>query len=116
MKKLAVVVALTFLFQSCFSYKAMDNDTSKMEEGKAYKIESNHKYVKVVFHSIKDSSIVVTKDFEKKEIPIKDITKIKKRKFSVVKTTVYPLAVTAAVAGLFVLTYKGPTIGEISLH
>ena len=116
MKKLSALVALMFLFQSCFSYKVMDNDPSKMEEGKTYKIERNHKYAKVVFHSIKDSSIVVTKDFEEKEIPIKDITNIKKRKFSIVKTTVYPLAVTAAVAGLFVLTYKGPTIGEISLH
>lgn len=115
MRKLYLLLAIAFLFQSCFSYKAMDNDPSKMEAGKTYKIKRNHKYSKVIFHNVNDSMILVTKDFEKQEIPIKDITSIKKRKFSIVKTVVYPLAVTAAITGIFVLAYDGPQIGEISL-
>ncbi len=84
MRKLFSLLTIAFLCQSCFSYKAIDNDPSKMEAGKTYKIERNHKYAKVVFHGIKDSTILVNEKFEEKQIPIKDITNIKKRKFSVV--------------------------------
>jgi len=103
MRKLFVLVAFAFLFESCFSYKPMDNDPSKMEAGKTYKIKRNHRCSKVIFHEIKGNTILVTKDFEKKEIPINDITEIKKRKFSIVKTVLLPLSITAAFAGAFVI-------------
>ncbi len=114
MRKLYLLVAIAFLFQSCFSYKAIDNDPSKMETGRTYKIERNRKYSKVVFHAIKDSTILVSKNFEEQQIPIKDITGIKKRKFSIVKTIGLPLAVATAITGLFILTYDGPSTGGIS--
>ncbi|MFN3967524.1 hypothetical protein [Flavobacterium sp.] len=103
MKKIFLLLAMLILLQSCFSYKAMDNDPSKMEAGKTYKIERNHKYTKVVFYSIKDSTILVNEKFEEKQIPVKDITNIQKRKFSLIKTLGYPLAVVASIAGLFVI-------------
>lgn len=105
MKKIFLLLAMLVLLQSCFSYKAMDNDPSKMEEGKTYKIERNNKYSKVIFHSVKDSTIVVTKDFEKHQIPVNDITNIKKRKFSIIKTVGLPLTIAASITGLFILTY-----------
>jgi hypothetical protein len=76
-----------------------------MEPGKTYKIERNHKYSKVVFQSIKDSSIQVNEKFEEKQIPIKDITNIKKREFSVLKTIGIPVTVVASLVGLFALLY-----------
>ncbi len=106
MKKIFLAVAVIVLFQSCFSYKAMDNDPSKMETGKTYKIERNHKYTKVVFHNIKDSTILVSEDFKEQQIPIKDITNIEKRKFSIVKTVALPLSIVAGLVGLFALSYN----------
>lgn len=103
MKKIILLLALLFLFQSCFSYKAMENDPTKMEAGKTYKIERNHKYSKVVFHSIKDSTILVNEKFEEKQIPINDITNIKKRNFSIIKTVAYPLAVIAVLSGMYII-------------
>ncbi|UPT72160.1 MAG: hypothetical protein M0D53_07885 [Flavobacterium sp. JAD_PAG50586_2] len=79
MRKLFLILTVVFLFQSCYSYKAMDNNPSKMIEGKRYKIERNHKNYKVTFNRLTDSSIFVTrKNFMKEEIPITDITTIKK--------------------------------------
>nr|WP_294774539.1 hypothetical protein [uncultured Flavobacterium sp.] len=106
MKKVFLLLAMLVLFQSCFSYKAMDNNPSLMETGKTYKIERNHKYSKVVFYSIKDSTILVNENFEEKQIPIKDITNIQKRKFSIAETVGFPLLVVAGLVGLFALSYN----------
>jgi hypothetical protein len=98
MRKIFLGIALLILLQSCFSYKAMENDPRNMETGKTYKIERNQKYTKVVFHNVKD--------FEEKQIPINDITDIKKRKFSVVKTVGLPLSIVVGLVGLFALSYN----------
>ncbi len=113
MRKLYLLLAITFLFQSCFTYKH-EVDPNAMVAGKTYKIKHKNKSSKVIFKSIADSAIVVTKDFEEAKIPLKDIKGIKKRKFSIVKTVVYPLGVVAAITGLFVLAYSGPSTGGIS--
>lgn len=114
--KIIILLIIPLLLQSCFSYKTLDNDTSKMEAGKTYKIERNHKYLKVVFNATKDSAILVSKNFEEQQIPIQDITSIKKRKFSIIKTLLLPLGIITAVIGLFVLNYKGPSTGGISTY
>ncbi|MFN3752656.1 hypothetical protein [Flavobacterium sp.] len=106
MKKIFLLFAIIILFQSCFSYKAIDNDPTKMETGKTYKIERNNKYSKVVFHNVKDNTILVSEDFEEKQIPINDITDIQKRKLSVVKTVALPLSIIAGLVGLFALSYN----------
>lgn len=111
MKKLSLLLAIVFLFQGCYSYKNMDNDPSKMEPGKKYKIERNHKTYKVTFNNLTDKSVLVTrKNWTKEEIPINEITSIRKRKFSVVKTVALPVTIAATATGLFLLTYSGPNI------
>lgn len=108
MRKVFLLLAIVFLVESCYSYKNMDLDPSKMVAGKKYKIERNHKNYKVTFNSLKDSSIVVTrKNWTKEEIPIQDITRIRKRKFSIVKTAALPLTIVATAVGIFALTYQG---------
>jgi hypothetical protein len=91
MKKIFLLLAMLVLLQSCFSYKAMDNDPSKMEAGKTYKIYHNHKFTKVVFKSITDSSAIVLKGRKERKIPLNEIAVIEKRKFSVVKTVALAL-------------------------
>ena len=92
----------------------MDVDTSKMVVDQKYKIERNHKVSKVIFKSASDSSIVVYKGWKQKEITLKEITGIRKRKLSVVKSIVMPLAVTASAVLVFALSFS-PGMGEISL-
>ena len=84
----------------------MENNPSKMIAGKTYKIERNHKCIKIIFNSRKDSAIVVTRHFEQEQIPIKEITGIRKRKFSIVKTLLLPPTIAAVLTGLFVLSYQ----------
>ncbi|MGL2965528.1 hypothetical protein [Flavobacterium sp. XGLA_31] len=111
MKKLFLLLAIAFLFQSCFSYKKMENDPLKMEPGKKYKIERNNKNYKVTFDSLTDKSILITrKNRTKEEIPINEITSIRKRKFSIGKTVALPVTIAATVTGIFILTYDGPNI------
>ena len=114
MKKLFLLLAIAFLFQSCFNYKRMELVPSKMVTGQKYKIERNHKFFKVTFNRITDSSIIVTKNWKEEQIPLKEITAVKKRKFSIVKTVAVTVAVSAALTGLFILSYDGPSIGTIS--
>lgn len=106
MRKMFLGITILILCQSCFSYKAMENDPLKMETGKTYKIERNQKYYKVVFHNVEGNTILVSENFVDKQIPINDITDIKKRKFSIVKTVSLPMSVIAGLVGLFVLSYN----------
>lgn len=85
----------------------------KMTIGKTYKIQRNNKYQKVIVKSINDSTAVVSKRGEEENIPLAEITKVKSRKFSIVKTIVLPMTVAAAVTGLMILSYDGPTLGTI---
>ena len=86
MRKLFLLLTITFLLQSCFTYKQMDVDPSKMVVDQKYKIERNHKVSKVIFKRVSDSSIVVLKRWKEQQIPLKEISNIRKRKFSIVKT------------------------------
>ncbi|MGC4040760.1 MAG: hypothetical protein QM710_08270 [Flavobacterium sp.] len=107
MKKLSLLFAIAFLLQSCFSYKTIENDPSRMETGEKYQIGRNNKNHKITFNSLTDSSIIVTKrNLTKEEIPIKEITSIQKRKFSIIKTIAFPTAVVVAITGLFALSYN----------
>lgn len=104
--------AILFLFQSCYTYKSFDNSPDRMIVGKTYKIQRNgsKKFEKITIKGFSDSSAVVTQRFEAKKIPLSEISKVKSRKFSVVKTVLYPVAAVTAIAGLFALTYNGPQV------
>ena len=50
--------------------------------------------------SMTDSSLVVWSKFETKTIKIDEISKVERRKFSIVKTVLYPVFWTAVFVGL----------------
>lgn len=75
-----------------------------MAIGEKYKIKRNHKICKVVLKSISGSSIVVMKNWKEQQIPLKEITNIRKRKFSIVKTIVLPPIVAATIVALFIIS------------
>lgn len=90
MRKSVVLIVISVLFQSCFSYKAVENKSSEYQVGKFYKIKQKEEYEKVKIISTNDSILVVNHNFEEKEVAIKTITKVKKRKFSYFKTLILP--------------------------
>lgn len=89
MKKALLFLVITIACQSCFSYKAVENNPSELEIGKHYKIKQNKKSIALKVLSKTDSSIVYKSFFKEREITTNEIKSIKKRKFSVVKTAIF---------------------------
>ncbi|WP_162126928.1 hypothetical protein [Flavobacterium phycosphaerae] len=115
MRKLFLLLAIAFLFQSCFSYR-IDTKPTEMIVGKTYKIETNHKKFKARVKSINDSAVVVIKrNFDEKQIPLNEITYAKKKKFSIIKTVLIPTAIAATITGFLIVAYSGPSIGPINM-
>lgn len=110
MRKLLLLLALTFLAQSCFSYKDYNTSPGNMVAGRKYKIQRNNKYEKVVVKSVNDSTVIVSKGSKEKTIALSEITKVKTRKFSTVKTIVLVPATAALIAGIFIISYNGPNV------
>ena len=108
MRKLFLLVAISFLLQSCFSYR-IDTKPNEMIVGKKFKIQRGNKFSKVLVKSISDSSVVVTKGWNDEQIPLKEITQAKKRKFSVIKTIALPTTIAVVTVGIFALTYSAPS-------
>ena len=94
MKKSILIIILTsLLFSSCFSYRVVDKNSS-LAEGKKYKIQLSKHYEKVKLLSNTDSTItVINKNSLEKTIAKTDILKIKKRRFSIIKTALLPVGI-----------------------
>ncbi len=113
-KTIIYILLISFLLQSCFSYKSIDINSQLPVERK-YKIKQSNKYENVRIISTTDSTITVSNN--KKTINIiakKDIKVIKKRHFSVLKTALLPVVVSAVgVVGIIVIGKPdfGPKIG-----
>lgn len=90
MKKTILFIIISVFFQSCFSYKAVENNSSQYQVGKYYKIKQKEQFEKVKIIRSNDSILVVNHKFEEKEIDLKTISKVKKRKFSYFKTLILP--------------------------
>jgi hypothetical protein len=95
MRRIFLLIAITFLLQSCYSYKSVEVNPQTMAIGQVYKIErKNHKTAKVTFTRNADSAIVVWNNRVEEQIPLKDIKRAGERKFSWVKTALwYPITV-----------------------
>ncbi|MDI1316745.1 hypothetical protein [Flavobacterium sp.] len=105
MKKISLLLAITFLLQSCYSYKKVNINPKTMVIGQTYKIVRNNKTTKAVYTQNADSVIFVLKNGYEERIPIKNITSAKEKKFSLVKTVLLVPVTLIAISGLFILTY-----------
>lgn len=52
-----------------------------------------------------DSTLIVVSKFEEHKFPINSISKVDKRKFSIVKTLLLPVSIVSSIIILFALTY-----------
>lgn len=109
------LLVVSFLLQSCYSYKTIDLKQTPLIVGKKYKIEQEVKFVKATLKTLNDSTTTFLVGKFEKQIPITNIKKIKVKKFSVLKTvSLLPITIAVIVIG-FTATYSGPQLGPIQL-
>ena len=99
MKKLfLIIIAITLLLQSCYSYKVIDKN-SNLAIGKKYKIKQSNIYESYRLLSSTDSTITVTSnDNIELTITKKEIKVIKKGEFSFTKSAALYIGVTVGVS------------------
>lgn len=85
MKNLILILSVTILFQSCYSYKTINNN-QPFVEGKKYKIKANGGTTKATFINTTDSTSTFRTCKKEFQVATNEIMKIKKRKFSATKT------------------------------
>ena len=112
MKKIfSLLIVISLLLQSCFSYKVIDKN-SNLAAGKKYKIKQSSSYKKVRLLSTTDSTITFKNDRNRVITIAKTATKtIKKRHFSITKTALLPVGIAIVGVGLLAVTYNGTQIG-----
>ena len=78
--KIASIISLMILFQSCYTYREI-NTNAVISAGSVYKIKQNSQQHKVRIITVKDSSLVVEDKNGQREISKSEIDKIKIKKF-----------------------------------
>jgi hypothetical protein len=108
MRKTAVLLLLsiTFLFQSCFSYQEIDKNSNSKKIGEKYKIQVSCKSYKRNLIAFNDSIVHIKNGNAKNEFKISEINKLQKRTFSILKTLGYSTGIVVAIVALFSLTYS----------
>lgn len=81
------LIAISFLFQSCYTYRAIDLKDTPLFTDRNYKIKLTDKSEKVKLLSVNDTTLIVLKDNTEKTIQVSKIKEIKEGKFSTLKTT-----------------------------
>jgi hypothetical protein len=96
--KTIILIAISLLLQSCYSYKVIDKN-SNLTIGKKYKIKQANKYEKVRLLASTDSTLIVIDNKEiETTITKKDIRVIKKGHFSFTKSAALYIGVTVGVS------------------
>ena len=97
MKNNIYIISILFLFQSCYSYKTFDLNNYNNIKPKKVEIElkNSQKYQGKVIQFNNDN-ITLKHSKSIKKIPLSSIKEIKRKKFSLLKTT----GLTYAIAGL----------------
>ncbi|MBC7845081.1 MAG: hypothetical protein H7Y10_01150 [Flavobacterium sp.] len=80
------LIVISFLFQSCYTYRTIDLKDTSLVVGKNYKMRQDTKFVKSKLELVNDSIITVKEGKISKNIPISQIKEIKESKFSALKT------------------------------
>jgi len=80
------LIIISFLFQSCYTYRVIDLKDRPLVVGKNYKIRQDTKFVKSKLEIVNDSTIKVMEGNTQKDISISKIKEIKESKFSTLKT------------------------------
>jgi hypothetical protein len=105
------LLVISFLLQSCYSYRAISLKETPLIVDKNYKIKQEDKFIKAKLKIANDSVINVVEGKVEKDIYVNNIKEIKVRKFSVLKTVGLSLGV-ILVGGLIAIAASGPILGD----
>jgi hypothetical protein len=94
------LIIISFLFQSCYTYRTIDLKDSSLVVGKNYKIRQDIKFVKSKLELVNDSTITVMEGNIHNDIPISKIKEIKESKFSALKTVGLVLGIGLVLVGV----------------
>lgn len=94
------LIVISFLFQSCYTYRTIDLKDTSLVVGKHYKIRQDTKFVKSKLNAVNDSTITVLEDYTYKSISIAKIKEIQEGKISTLKTVGLILGVGLVVVGI----------------
>lgn len=94
------LLAISFLFQSCYTYRTIDLKDTPIVVGKNYKIRQDAKFVKSKIEAVNDSTMTFAKGNVVKDILISEIKEIKESKFSTLKTVGLVLGTGLVVLGV----------------
>ncbi|TRW97144.1 hypothetical protein [Flavobacterium gawalongense] len=79
-------VIISFLFQSCYTYKAIDLKETPLIVGKNYKIRQDMKFTKAQLMTANDSTVTFMINNHEVNVPISKIKEIQAKEFSTLKT------------------------------
>lgn len=88
------LLVVSFMLQSCYTYKAVSIKETPLIVGKNYKIREVDKFVKSKLQSANDSVITVMEGNVQKNIYTANIKEIKVQKFSTLKTVGLTVGIT----------------------
>jgi len=100
------LLVISFLLQSCYSYKTISLKESQLITGKIYKIEQGDKFVKAKLKTVNDSVITVEEGNVEYSLYVKNIKEIKEREFSPLKTVGLSVGLTLSFLALIVVAIE----------
>ena len=92
--RIVYLLIVSFLLQSCYTYKDVDLKKTQLIVGENYKIREVDKFVKSKLQSANDSVITVMEGNVQKDIYTANIKEIKVQKFSTLKTVGLTVGIT----------------------
>lgn len=105
-KVVALVILVSLLLQSCLSYHTIDKKSVSISTNKKYIITVSNKQYKGRITSFTDSVVTFKTNNKIVNFNTDDIRLVKQQKFSLVKTILFPVAISAVTVGLFIVTYN----------
>ena len=96
MKTRIVVLLITMLLTSCYTYKKVPRDFESFKEGELVKLVLNDRAKRGKFMGVQHDTLrFIRKSGKEEYISTTEILEIRKGKFSVLKTVLVPTSVTA---------------------
>ena len=109
MKKYLLLMSLSILFQSCFSYtRAIDFNAGEVQVNQKVKIYKNNgteRKGKVLSANKDEIAIIYSKTKQVLKIPVKDISGVQGSELSVVKSFAVPAGILLAIPIFFILLF-----------
>ena len=89
MKKIIYIFAFSILFQSCFSYRAVEYNNIDTEKKQTLRIQKDDRTkIKGKLVSKDDNKIIISKSGENQTVMQENIEEIRVKKFSIIRTAV----------------------------